>query len=139
MVFRLRGTANPLLSSSGTLQSAEVYDSEIYGAMAGLEAVFFRGKDQECTAIKVMPDNSEAVSVLLTGQRSSSARRVEYFSNVVKRTAAPVKVTWVPGYAKIQGNELVDHLARGVVDTAETTKDTITDHSGHLALTRIRL
>ncbi|KAI0992137.1 hypothetical protein K3495_g16048, partial [Podosphaera aphanis] len=57
---------NLLLNDSGFLSGAEVYDAEIHGAMAALEAITTSLSDHHISTIYVMLDNAEAAQALRT-------------------------------------------------------------------------
>lgn len=69
---RGRGTSNILLSGSGILLGAEIYDAELHGAMSRLGAVLSSGKDHECTDKLVTLNNTTAVKALHSGTTTSS-------------------------------------------------------------------
>lgn len=62
-----------LISGSGLLSDAEVYDAEVHGAVTALEAIAEGELDQGCTAINVMINNLAAVNALQSGKITSSA------------------------------------------------------------------
>ena len=60
-------------SGSGKIKSAEVYDAEVHGALAALEAITTSKRDRGRSAIYFLLDNSAADQALLLGKTGSSS------------------------------------------------------------------
>ncbi|KAI1000278.1 hypothetical protein K3495_g7919 [Podosphaera aphanis] len=114
---------------SGPLAGAEVYDAEVHGAMAALEAIIANLSNRNISAIYVMLDNAEAVQALRTGKTPSSYWRVRRFRRAAEGSTAPVCVKWIPGHEGIPGNEAADQIAREALGQI-----TDTEVSGPLSL-----
>ena len=79
-------------SGSGKIINVEVYDAEVHGALAALEAVTIKKRDHGLSAIYILLDNSAAVQALLTGKIVLSNWRISKFCKIAARAAVPVKV-----------------------------------------------
>ncbi|KAI0999243.1 hypothetical protein K3495_g8953 [Podosphaera aphanis] len=99
-------TTNLELSNSGPLAGAEVYDTEIHGAMAALEAIITNLGNRNISKIYILLDNVEAV-----------------FRRWAEGIITQVRVKWIPGHEGIPGNEMADQLAREALDQISNTKD----------------
>ena len=99
----------------------EVYDAEIMGAAAGLEAAVNSPAANLASGITVWLDNHAAASLLADG-RTAPSRPIEseLFRSLKRQWEATpgllskdsVKVRWLPGHADIEGNERADQLAK---------------------------
>ncbi|KAI1004009.1 hypothetical protein K3495_g4203 [Podosphaera aphanis] len=116
-------TTNLELSNSGPLVGAEVYDAEVHGAMAALEAIITNLGNRNISKIYFLLDNAEAEQALRTGKTTSSYWRVRRFRRWAKGLITPVRVKWIPGHEGIPGNEMADQLAREALDQISNTED----------------
>ena len=99
-------------SGYGSIANAEVYDVEIHGAMAALEAIRAINRDIRARATYFLLDNYAVVEALTTGKTVSSSLRVQKSWSMAARAFAPIKVKWIPGRTGLAGNEMADKLAR---------------------------
>ncbi|KAI0993352.1 hypothetical protein K3495_g14832 [Podosphaera aphanis] len=107
--------------------TAQVYDAEITGAVAGLRAVCSHFIVQFPTNVAVCQDNEEATIRLHIGcpTPSSSTRVLEFQSlrdiwtrrvGAAATEVGTVQVRWNPGHQGIPGNERADELAKEACD-----------------------
>lgn len=104
-------------SGSGKITNADVYDTEVHGALAAIEAITASNRDRGRSAIYILLDNSAAVKALLTGTTDSSFWRIQKFVKMAARSAAPVEMGWIPGHEEWQEmkspmNSLEESLTR---------------------------
>ncbi|KAI0995667.1 hypothetical protein K3495_g12514 [Podosphaera aphanis] len=109
--FVLQSGAITFKTGQGTLNGGEVYDAELYGATAALEAALSVRENNE--KIYVLLDNQAVVLALKTGRTSSSLRLTRVFHEVAKKANA--RVRWVPGHSRISENEEADAAARAAL------------------------
>ncbi|KAI0996144.1 hypothetical protein K3495_g12038 [Podosphaera aphanis] len=98
-------------AGQGTLHGGEIYDAELYGATAALEAALSVRENNG--KIYVLLDDQAVVLALETGKTSSNLCLTRVFHEVAKKAKAHVR--WVPGYSRISGIEEADAAARAAL------------------------
>lgn len=104
------------LSNSSPLIGAEVYDAEIYGAMAVLEAITTNFSDHNILTLYSFLDSVEAAQTLQIGKTTSSYWRDRRFPRVAEGSILPVYAKWIPGHENIPINKVADQLAWETLD-----------------------
>lgn len=97
-------------SQAGALPGAEVFDAEIEGASAALQAAL----THNATHYHVCIDNQAVLLGIIGYGADSSADTFQRFGDMTK--IAPVSVHWAPGHVGIPGNEAADALAKAGAD-----------------------
>ncbi|KAI0999584.1 hypothetical protein K3495_g8615 [Podosphaera aphanis] len=110
-------TTNLELSNSGPLAGAEVYDAEVHGVMAALEAIITNLGNRNISKTYILLDTAEAVQALRAGKTTSSYWPGRTFRRWARVLTTPVRVKW------ILGNEMADQLARKALDQISNTED----------------
>ncbi|KAL5604928.1 uncharacterized protein BROUX77_005114 [Berkeleyomyces rouxiae] len=102
----------------------EVYDAELFGALAGLKAAFESPASAFAENVVIMLDNQEAAYRLLVGHPTPSSQDIilDFRATAAKwpaRSRNPMSpgpgraiVQWIPGHADIPGNEAADRAAK---------------------------
>jgi ribonuclease HI len=97
-----------VLSGSGRLGPAEVFDAEAKGALEGLRAALSLPDPER---IIVCLDNL-AAATCLRGMPSDSSQEVFLEFQALAAEHDATEVHWIPGHTNIQGNEQADALAK---------------------------
>ncbi|KAI0996770.1 hypothetical protein K3495_g11413 [Podosphaera aphanis] len=84
--------------------------------MAALQAIVATKRHLGRSRIYVLLDNLEAAQALRSGITTSSAWRVQKFTNLTRQITTTVQARWIPGNAGIRGNERVDRLAKEALE-----------------------
>ncbi|KID81125.1 ATP-dependent DNA helicase PIF1 [Metarhizium guizhouense ARSEF 977] len=108
--FSIHQNNRPVLSGSGRLGPAEVFDAEATGALEGLKAALRlpRAAGREIT---VCLDNLAAASSL-QGTPSDSSQDIFLKFQDLASAHGNTSVRWIPGHTNIVGNEQADALAK---------------------------
>lgn len=103
-------------------QDKEVFDAEASAALAGLRAVYDSPTLRYAENVWIFLDNVEVAAQLLSPATSSSQETFSFFRTLAfawpMRVRLPhilpgaVQVCWVPGHAKVPGNEAADLAAK---------------------------
>jgi ribonuclease HI len=99
-----------VLSGSGRLGPAEVFDAEAKGALEGLRAALSI-QEAPRNDVVVCLDNLAAVACL-RGNPSDSSQDVFLDFQSLAKSHGATEVRWVPGHTDIPGNEQADVLAK---------------------------
>ncbi|KAJ3499128.1 hypothetical protein NLG97_g581 [Lecanicillium saksenae] len=95
---------------SGQLGRREVFDAEIHGALAGLNAAMQRNSRLE--PITVCMDNTSVIDCIGATAAVSSQACFREFQKIGDKHPYLISVKWSPGHTGIFGNELADQLAK---------------------------
>ncbi|KAI0991570.1 hypothetical protein K3495_g16617, partial [Podosphaera aphanis] len=127
-----RGSQEILYGKVPLGHTAQIYDAEIIGAVAGLRAACSHFMARFATNVAVCLDNEEAAIRLHSGWLTpSSSHQITEFQNLREtwarreRAAAAnignVQIRWIPGHKGIAGNTRADTLAKQACNS-ETTR-----------------
>lgn len=120
-----RGREEELLRGRVPLgQSAEVFDAELAGALAGAIAATQHPFARHARCLTICLDNEEAAIELMTGAPTTSGHGAVYAFQRAKddwlrlqsRTHGtmprPLTTRWCPGHQDIRGNDVADQMAK---------------------------
>ena len=99
---------NKFEKGNGTLHGGEVYDAELQGAAAAIQAAFLVRRTGE--RIFVLLDNQAAIGALQTARTSSSKNLTQKVPKITLE--AQVEVRWVPEHTNFPGNKEANAEAR---------------------------
>ncbi|KAE8212326.1 hypothetical protein CF319_g9264 [Tilletia indica] len=114
--------------SSGSTQTGskrEVFDAELIGMLEGLTGAIGQARGRGITGINIFVDNDAALQAVKSGTSSSSLKVVKSFDNRARKWLKKdahnrLRLSWVPGHAKVNGNERADYLAERATSGAGT-------------------
>ncbi|KAE8215350.1 hypothetical protein CF319_g9021, partial [Tilletia indica] len=103
--------------SSPTGAHREVFDAELIALLSGLTSAIDQAQRRGLKNINIWADNNAAVQALAVGLSSSSLSVVKTFDRRARRwlrqdSRNRLGLRWVPGHAKVSGNERADYLAK---------------------------